>query len=91
MLNTVEATAGKYGVFFHDFNEDYDSIGLNETMFFDAHHLDAQGASRFSRYFADVLASARPDLKTDRADPVWAADLETYKAALAERMPHAAP
>ena len=91
MLNTVEATAGKYGVFFHDFNEDYDSIGLNETMFFDAHHLDAQGASRFSRYFADVLASARPDLKTDWADPIWAADLKTYKAALAERMPHTAP
>lgn len=87
MLNTVEATAAKYGVHFHDFNEDYDSIGLKETMFYDEHHLDALGASRFSRYFADVLASARPTLKTDSANPVWTADLETYKTALAALTP----
>ena len=84
MLNTVEATAAKYGVHFYDFNEDYDAIGLKESMFYDEHHLDALGASRFSRYFADVLASARPNLKTDPSDPVWTADLETYQAALAK-------
>ncbi len=83
MLNTVKETAAKYGVHFHDFNEDYASIGLKDSMFYDAHHLDALGASRFSQYFADVLASARPQLKTDPSDPVWEADWDTYQAALA--------
>ena len=84
MLNTVEATAAKYGVPFHDFNLDYADIGLNESLFYDAHHLDALGAERFSRYFAQILQTARPQLKTDWADPEWAADLETYKNAMAE-------
>lgn len=82
LLNTVEAAAAQYGVAFHDFNEDYGDIGLTEDMFYDAHHLDALGADRFSRYFANVLTMARPNLKTAPADPVWAADLETYQAAL---------
>lgn len=84
LLNAVKATAAQSGVPFHDFNEDYCAIGLTEDMFFDAHHLDALGATRFSQYFADELAAARPNLKTDADDPVWAADLETYKAALKE-------
>lgn len=87
LLNTVRATAERYGVSFHDFNENYTDIGLDETVFYDAHHLDAVGADRFSRYFANVMAAARPNLKSDPADPVWAADLETYKAALAELAP----
>jgi len=82
MLNTVQATAAKYGVYFHDFNGDYDAIGLKETMFYDEHHLDALGASRFSRYFADELASARPNLKTDPSDPAWTADMEAYQAVM---------
>ena len=82
LLNTVKATAEKYGVPFHDFNEDYDAIGLTEDMFYDAQHLDAFGATRFSRYFADALAGA--DLKRDPDDPVWPADLEVYYAALEE-------
>lgn len=82
LLNTVKATAEQYGVPFHDFNEDYDAIGLTGDMFYDAHHLDALGATRFSRYFADELTAARPDLRTGPGDPVWAADLETYYAAL---------
>ncbi len=81
-LNTVKATAEKYGVPFHDFNEDYRAIGLTEDMFYDAHHLDALGATRFSRYFAYELSAAYPNLKTDFGDPIWAADLETYQAAL---------
>ena len=90
LLNTVKATAEKYGVPFHDFNEDYTDIGLDETMFYDAHHLDALGAGKFSRYFASVMAAARPNLKADAGDPVWAADLETYRAALEELSPGAA-
>ena len=84
MLNTVKATAERYNVPFHDFNEDYCAIGLTQDMFYDAHHLDALGADRFSRYFAGVLAVARPNLETDPDNVAWAADLEEYKAALAE-------
>ena len=82
LLNTVEETARRYNVPFHDFNVDYADIGLDESMFFDAHHLDALGAGKFSRYFAHSLQSARPNLKTDSGDPVWAADLEVYQRAL---------
>ena len=82
LLNTVEETARRYNVPFHDFNVDYADIGLDESMFFDAHHLDALGAGKFSRYFAHILQSARPNLKTDSGDPVWAADLEVYQRAL---------
>ena len=84
MLNTVKATAERYNVPFHDFNEDYYSMGLTQDMFYDAHHLDALGADRFSRYFAGDLAVARPNLETDPDNVAWAADLEEYKAALAE-------
>lgn len=84
LLNTVRATAEQYGVPFHDFNEDYDAIGLTEDMFYDAHHLDALGATRFSRYFAAELSAACPGLRTDPGDPVWAADLEAYYAVLEE-------
>lgn len=82
LLNTVKATAERYNVPFHDFNEDYDAIGLTEDMFYDAHHLDAVGATRFSRYFAGELA--RPSLRTDPDDSVWRLDLEAYYAALNE-------
>ena len=82
LLSTVKAIAEQYGVPFHDFNEDYDAIGLTEDMFYDAHHLDALGATVFNRYFAGVLSAAWPDLRTDPDDPAWTADLETYYAAL---------
>ena len=82
LLNTVEETARRYNVPFHDFNVDYADIGLDESMFFDAHHMDALGAGKFSRYFAHILQSARTNLKTDSGDPVWAADLEVYQRAL---------
>ena len=82
MLNTVKTTAARYGVPFHDFNEDYGFIGLTEAMFYDAHHLDALGADRFSRYFAGLLEVVRPNLRADPDDPEWAADLEAYKTAL---------
>ena len=82
LLNTVEATAERHGVPFHDFNEDYAAIGLNEDTFYDEHHLDALGASRFTRYFAGILTQRCPSLKTDRNDPDWAADLEAYHRAL---------
>lgn len=82
MLNTVEATAAQNNVPFHDFNLDYMSIGLSEDMFYDEHHLDALGASQFTRYFAAVLTAARPGLETDPENPDWAADLKIYRAAL---------
>ena len=84
LLNTVKATAERYGVPFHDFNGDYADIGLNENVFYDAHHLDALGADKFSRYFSNAMAAARPNLKADPDDPAWAADLENYKTAMEE-------
>ena len=84
LLNTVEATAERHGVPFHDFNEDYAAIGLNEDTFYDEHHLDALGASRFTRWFAAVLTTAHPDLVPDWEAPDWTADLAVYRAALAE-------
>ena len=84
MLNTVKATAERYNVPFHDFNEDYYSMGLTQDMFYDAHHLDALGADKFSRYFSNAMAAARPNLKADPDDPAWAADLENYKTAMEE-------
>lgn len=82
LLNTVEELARQNNVPFHDFNGDYGDIGLDESMFYDAHHLDAVGADRFSRYFANALTLARPNLKTEPGDPAWAADLEVYEAAM---------
>lgn len=86
-LNTVKATAEQFGVPFRDFNEEYEAIGLDENMFYDAHHLDVLGASRFTRYFAGVLMEEYPDLKKDRDDESWTADLTTYLAAL-EKFAH---
>ena len=87
LLNTVKATAERYNVPFHDFNEDYGDIGLNENRFYDAHHLDALGADQFSRYFANLMAAVRPNLKADPADPAWRADLDAYQSALTEFSP----
>ena len=81
LLNTVKATADQYGVPFHDFNEDYEAIGLNESLFYDAHHLDAFGADLFSRYFAGVLRQQYPELNAAPEDPAWEADLEVYRQA----------
>lgn len=80
LLNTAEDTAARFGVPFHDFNEDYEAIGLSEDLFHDEHHLDVFGASRFTRFFAGTLTELWPDLKTDREDPAWAADLAVYRA-----------
>lgn len=82
LLNTVEDTAARLGVPFHDFNEDYDAVGLSADLFHDEHHLDVFGASRFTRFFAGKLAESWPGLRTDREDPVWAADLAAYQKEL---------
>ncbi len=78
MLNTVEDTAQRLGVPFRDFNRDYEDIGLSEDLFHDEHHLDVFGASRFTRFFSRVLTQDWPELRTDREDPVWTADLTAY-------------
>lgn len=84
LLNTVEATAARHSVPFRDFNRDYHMIGLNETLFYDAHHLDTLGASRFTRWFAVELTRMYPELKTEPADEAWTADLEQYRRALSQ-------
>ena len=91
LLNTVKATADRYGVPFHDFNEDYEAIGLDESLFYDAHHLDAFGADLFSHYFAGVLSQQYPELNTAPDDPVWKADLEGYRQAQSQYPPPEVP
>ena len=67
---------------FHDFNEDYAAIGLSEDMFHDEHHLDAFGASRFTRFFARALTEGWPGLRADWEDPSWTADMAVYQEEL---------
>ena len=87
LLNSVQDTAQEHGIPFFDFNMNYQAIGIDETFFFDAYHLDALGASRFTRYFASLLEERMPELIRDPSDPAWAADLETYKQAQAQLLP----
>lgn len=82
LLNTVEDAAVRLGVPFRDFNEDYAAIGLSEDMFHDEHHLDAFGASRFTRFFARALTEGWPELRTDWKDPAWTADMAVYQEEL---------
>ena len=82
LLNSVEDAAARLGVPFHDFNEDYAAIGLSEDMFHDEHHLDAFGASRFTRFFARALTEGWPGLRADWEDPSWTADMAGYQEEL---------
>ena len=82
LLNSVEDAAARLGVPFHDFNEDYAAIGLSEDMFHDEHHLDAFGASRFTRFFARALTEGWPGLRADWEDPSWTADMAVYQEEL---------
>ena len=75
----------------HDFNEEYEAIGLDESLFYDAHHLDAFGADLFSHYFAGVLSQQYPELNTAPDDPVWEADLEGYRQAQSQYPPPEVP
>ena len=81
-LNAVAALAEQAGVTFTDFNEDYAVMGLTEQDFYDASHLDGQGAARFTAYFGAQLMEQYPDLPRAPEDSDWAADLARYLAAL---------
>lgn len=77
-LNTVMDLAEERGVPFHDFNADYDAMGLSPDVFFDAQHLDGVGAALFTDYFAGYLTDRRPDLAGDVPDADWARDAAMY-------------
>ena len=85
MLNTVEDFAAENEITFHDFNEDYDAIGLNGKMFYDEHHLDGTGAALFTDYFARWLMEQGIDFKTDFDNADWAAAAAQYDAELAKQ------
>jgi len=87
LLNTVAAIAEEHGVLFTDFNEDYAAMGLSGDVFYDAHHLDANGSVLFTDYFAARLMEQYPDLPTAESDPVWVEDLAVYQAELAQYAP----
>ena len=82
LVNTVERIAAEYGVPFDDFNERYTEIGLSPELFFDAHHMDARGAAKFTDFFVTELAARYPALAADPQDAAWAADADAYEAAL---------
>lgn len=80
-LNTVEDIAAERGVNFHDFNADYEAIGLSEDVFFDEHHLDSLGAARFTDYFAAYLTE-HAQLPANPDDAAWSADAADYEERL---------
>ncbi|MCD8005042.1 MAG: hypothetical protein LUE91_05255 [Oscillospiraceae bacterium] len=82
-LNSVEDLAAEYGVLFHDFNEDYEEIGLTGALFYDHAHLDGQGAALFTDYFSEWMLERAADLAADADDADWAAEAAEYEAALA--------
>lgn len=87
IMNAAAEIAAEYGVPFEDFNreEDYAAIGITaEKNFFDQRHMDIVGATRFSDYFSGLLTARYPHLTTDPDNPAWAADYETYQAAVAD-------
>lgn len=84
VLNTVEDIAGENGLRFFDLNEEFDTIGLCQELFYDRHHLDALGASKCTAYFAGLLEQYRPNLRRAGEDPAWSADLEGYRRAQSE-------
>lgn len=81
-LNTIADIAAEAGVCFHDFNEDYDAIGLSSDLFYDQHHLDALGSAQFTDYFSTLLIAAYPDLATSPDDSAWQQDAAAYEARL---------
>lgn len=84
LLNSVEETARQNDIPFFDFNMCYDDIGIDGDCFYDQFHLDALGASKFTRYFANLLTEKLPGLKKESDDFGWAEDLGTYKMELGQ-------
>lgn len=62
LVNRVAQIAAEYGVPFDDFNESYEIIGLTPLLFYDEHHLDAEGAAKFTDFFAERLIRRYPAL-----------------------------
>lgn len=74
--NTVERIAKERGVTFVDYNMCYDEIGLDlEKDFFDASHLNAWGAEKFTEYFVENTGYFNG--KT-RVDSDWQCEWEEY-------------
>lgn len=84
LVNTVAAIAGEYDVPFADFNGHYAEIGLDASMFFDEHHMDARGAAKFTDYFAAALERDGTSLGFSRAegDRLWADSAAEYEEKL---------
>ncbi len=83
-MEEVERVAAARGVPFDDFNQCYEEIGLTQADFYDQRHLNGGGAVKFTDYFARLMNRRYPQLFAESEDPAWAADYETYAAALAE-------
>lgn len=85
-LSLADILAEK-GISFDDFNSIYASIPLDlATDFYDQHHLNAQGAIRFTDYFASILTERYPALSADPEDSEWAAAYAQYETDAAAAM-----
>lgn len=70
---------------FVDFNEDFDSIGLDlSTDFYDDHHLNYRGAEKFSRYFCGRLSEWGITPSHSGDGKLWQGRIEHF-AALREK------
>lgn len=84
----MEAYAEEHGLKFYNFVESVDEIGLDFWMdTYDAGlHLNLTGATKMSRYFADILAQAHdiPDHREDpEVAPLYDVKLAQYDAQVA--------
>lgn len=74
--NTVSNIAAENGIFYADYNQCYDKIGLElKKDFYDDTHLNIRGAEKFSEYFVDTVDFFSG--KT-RSDDSWLSDWEKY-------------
>lgn len=51
----LSAVAEEYGVPYYNFSQSWEMTGLEMTDFYDATHLNAYGARKFSKYFGGLL------------------------------------
>ncbi len=66
-----------WGTPFYDFNDDFDSLGLDLSHdFYDARHLNVYGAVKFTDIFAEHIADNYTLEKRENVDAIWQSRLE---------------
>ena len=66
---------------FYDFNDDFDSLGLDlQKDFYDARHLNVYGAVKFTKILADYIAQNYTVEKRINVDAVWLSRVEKFNS-----------